>query len=449
MWYIGVGLEIVSTMSGTVGKQLIRLSELRKQTSPRFSKVAFTTGLLVNTLVGPLLDIGAYSFAPQSLVAPFGGLDIVWNALLAPYVLQETLTYGRVVGCLLITLGTCLAGGFGNHSDPEYTVEYLEDTLVNIRVLVYLCVFVVWYIFNTQVLMRRPAGSAIRGISLGCTAGTIAGNMFCIKAAIELIEHSIEKGDGNVWVHWLPYVMLVGAIFFALSNVVYMTQGLKEYEALFMVTIYEGSMIVSGCMSGAIVLLDMRGIESWRVVFYGLSVVLLIFGMYVIFDQERRSRSSLVAGTASIKDAPPSPKVLDELLQPGTPTGRKYIHAACIPGDGPSLLSFTPRKLERTTSDPQLYATKASCSNSSSELHLCRRSISDSDTYMGSSPPSKELRQETQQDMEGCVEELTTSRSAPALLPVAEVAVIVQPEVLASPRSDQGVNDSWCCRPRA
>lgn len=33
----------------------------------------FIGGLIVNTLLGPLIDMAAYSFAAQSLIAPFGG----------------------------------------------------------------------------------------------------------------------------------------------------------------------------------------------------------------------------------------------------------------------------------------------------------------------------------------------------------------------------------------
>jgi len=300
LWYVGILLEVVSTMSGTIGKQLIRASELLKKRNPAISSTTYYIGIAVNTVVGPILDMAAYSFAAQSLIAPFGGLDVVWNALLAPYTLNEELTPRRAIGCALIVVGATMAGCFGNHLDAEYTVEYLEETFVNVRVLAYGSAFFAWFLFNRFVLMRKEVGSAIRGISLGCTAGTIAGNMFCVKAAVELIQRSIHEQDGEIWLHWLPYVSLLGAAFFALSNVVYMTRGLQEYETLFMVTIYEGSMIVSGCVSGAIVLLDMRGIESWRVGLYSLSVLIVISGMYVIFSQEKMSRSSHLTGKASI-----------------------------------------------------------------------------------------------------------------------------------------------------
>lgn len=304
LWYVGVLLEILSTMSGTVGKQLIRLSELRRRReNVALAKVLFALGLFINTIMGPIVDMAAYSFAAQSLIAPFGGLDVVWNALLAPFVLEETMTPRRWLGCALILLGTVTAGLCGNHEDSEYTIEYLEDTLVNWRVLIYFIAFFAWFLFNRLVLMPNPEGSAIRGISLGCTAGTIAGNMFCVKAAIELIQYSLHNTDtdgGDVWLHWLPYAMLAGAAFFAVTNVIYMTKGLQEYEALFMVTVYEGSMIVSGCISGAIVLMDLRGLEAWRVVLYTLGVLVIMAGMYVIFSQEVRSKSSLVRSEASI-----------------------------------------------------------------------------------------------------------------------------------------------------
>uniref|UniRef100_A0A7S1KVX2 EamA domain-containing protein n=1 Tax=Alexandrium catenella TaxID=2925 RepID=A0A7S1KVX2_ALECA len=349
LWYVGVALEVVSTMSGTIGKQLIRLSETKKRKNPHFAKIAFTVGLVVNTVCGPLLDMAAYSFATQSLIAPFGGLDVVWNAALAPYILNEKLTKRRIVGCILILTGTIMAGFFGNHEDAEYSLAYLEDTLVNVRVLLYFVAFAVWFLVNNFVFMRRPEGSAIRGVSLGCTAGSIAGNMFCVKGAIELIQRSIHSQEGEIWLHWLPYVLLLGAAFFALSNVVYMTKGLQEYEALFMVTIYEGSMIVSGCVSGAVVLMDLKGCKAWRVALYFLAIVIIMAGMYVIFSNEAMSKSSIISGSASIK-VPPSPR-----------SSRKDTF------DGRSLHSVVNPILdspERSRSDPSLRSPKGDGKNS-------------------------------------------------------------------------------------
>lgn len=286
MWWFGIFLEVLSTLLGTVGKQLVRFSELVKATRPRQSRLLFMLGLFVNTICGPAIDMAAYSFAPQSLIAPFGGLDVVWNAVCAPFLLNEKLTLRRGAGCVLIVIGTVTAGVFGSHKDEEYTVEYLEDVLINYRVLIYLGIFLVWYLFNVCFLMRRARGNPLRGISLGMTAGTIAGNMFCVKAAVEIIQYCIDNWTTSPMSHWLPYVVFSGALFFSLWNLIYMTRGLQEFEALFMVTVYEGSMIVSGCISGSVVLLDLKDLEEWRIVVYCLSVSFVALGMAVVFSNE-------------------------------------------------------------------------------------------------------------------------------------------------------------------
>jgi len=300
LWCLGVVLEVLSTLSGTAGKQLIRLSELNRKSSPWCANSAFYAGLVINTVAGPILDMAAYSFAAQSLIAPFGGLDVVWNAVLAPYILKETLTRSRLYSCVLIFTGTLSSGVFGSHSDVQYTVELLEDLLLDWRVVMYLGFVLALVLFNIAVPMRRPKGDLVRGISLGVTAGTIAGNMFCVKGSVELIETAIWRDRGDMWLHWLPYALLGGAAFFALTNVIFMTRGLLEFEALFMVTIYEGSMIVSNIISACVVLLELDGLAFWQVCLYMVSVLMVCAGMAGLCIGEARNSSF---GKASVSES--------------------------------------------------------------------------------------------------------------------------------------------------
>jgi len=305
MWIFGIILAVLSTLCGTVGKQLIRLSEILSKY--KTSKGLFHAGMVINTVAGPLLDMAAYSFAPQSLIAPFTGLDVVWNAALAPYVLKETLTTTRVLACTLIFCGTLLSGVFGSHDEGTYTIETLEDKLVDWRVVIYLVSFAAWVAFNVAFPMRRPKGDIMRGASLGLTAGTIAGNMFCVKVTIELIEGLIREGDWSIWTHWLPYVMIAGAAFFALSNLYFMTKGLMEYEALFMVTVYEGSNIVVNVLSASVILLELEDLEIWQLVGFLICVGAVIAGMVVVCVGEAKAKDEEAAAksgdcAASVED---------------------------------------------------------------------------------------------------------------------------------------------------
>lgn len=282
-WIVGVAMGIAATLSGTIGKQLIRLSELLKVSAPTSSWIVLRLGLLINTVLGPVLSMGAYYFAPQSLIAPLAGLEVVWNNLLAPIVLKEKVTRVRLMSAFQILAGAVICTCFGNHIDQSFTLSKLVELLLNVKVLVYMTVFAARFMFNKFCLMKNPPGSAWRGISLGCTAGSLAGNMFCMKASLSIISCTFAKNDFSYWSHWLPYLLLCGAPFFAIFNLFYMTRVLREYEALFMISIYEGAAIVSGCISGTVILNDMNGLGLQQVAIYWLGVGTILLGMYSVF----------------------------------------------------------------------------------------------------------------------------------------------------------------------
>eukprot|EP00931_Biecheleriopsis_adriatica_P102530 TRINITY_DN77486_c0_g1_i1.p1 TRINITY_DN77486_c0_g1~~TRINITY_DN77486_c0_g1_i1.p1 ORF type:complete len:423 (+),score=65.81 TRINITY_DN77486_c0_g1_i1:112-1269(+) len=298
-------------MCGYAGKVLFRKSGLMEKTHPVKSGVLFKIGFVLHNVCGPLIDIAAYSFAPQSLIAPFGGFDVVWNAMLGPYLLNEKLTKHRAVGSFLVLSGSVTASIFGNHHDPEYTVEDVERTLVNLRVLLYFVAFFAWFLVNRFYFYNFDKASLVRGISLGCLGGSLMGNMWCVKVAIEIVQTSIAHNDPEPWKTWIPYVALVGAAFFAVANARYMAIGLSQYPAFLMVPVIEGSMIMSASASGAIVMFDLNGLPAWRISLYALAIIVVLIGMYVIVRGEARSHSSLANGDADIEmkaERPPSPK---------------------------------------------------------------------------------------------------------------------------------------------
>jgi len=285
-WPIGVALELVSTLSGTIGKQLVRFSTLAEETGRhKFGHLAFVTGLALNTLVGPIVDMAAYAFAPQSLIAPFGGLDIVWNVLLAPFTLGEKVTPRRCFAVLLIFVGTVVSAIFGDHVEYEYTVKTIKGMLLRWRVVGYLVLLALWVLFNILCLMRSR-NVLVRGISLGVTAGSIAGNMFGVKMTAELIKTSIVEKSWSALTSWVPYVVLLFAVMMAVSNVIFLTKGMREYEALFMVTIYEGTMVVVNCLSAFVILGEMNDVAASRLFAWVNCIFAIVCGMILLISGE-------------------------------------------------------------------------------------------------------------------------------------------------------------------
>lgn len=295
LWYVGMILAVFASMAGTVGKQLIRLSEVqsRRQTKAALygAKISMVVALALMTVIGPLIDMASYAFAPQSLIAPLGALDVVWNTLLAPFTLGESLNRWLILGCLLIAAGAVATSLVGTHEDASYSADEMKDIFIRWQVLAYLVIFSAFNCFSILVPMRLSAGpkdekfvagNKVRGLALGLTAGSIAGNMFCVKAFVELVQGSIKSNDVEVWSHWIPYVMLVGAIIFALSNLYFLTKGMKEYEALFMGSIFEGSLIFFACLSGGIVFKEFEVLKAYEFALYCAALFGIVGGIVAV-----------------------------------------------------------------------------------------------------------------------------------------------------------------------
>jgi hypothetical protein len=297
LWVLGVGLEVISTLCGTVGKQLIRFSELHKRAAYgqaifAVSRISFYSGLLINTILGPILDMCAYAFAPAVLIAPFGGLDIVWNMLLAPCTLGEHLTFRRILSILLVFGGTTGSVFSASHTEYDWTNEYLHSVLVRWRTIIYLCALVIWCQL-VGLLTFFPKGHPVRGFGLGVLAGSLAGNMFCVKVTAELIKRCFEESSFEPFNDWLPWVVLVGAVFFAVSNIVFMTKGLREFEALFMVTLFEGTMIVVNAVSAIAVLGEMDNELDIDWLGYALMLLIIISGVVLLTTGEKVTKEEL------------------------------------------------------------------------------------------------------------------------------------------------------------
>jgi len=310
--WLGISLAVFASMCGTIGKQRLRLSKLLgDQGDVKDSKVANFVGWTLNAVVGPIVDMLSYTFAPQSLIAPLGGLDVVWNTILAPVTLGEKLSPLKMLGAFIIAAGATSTSLFGNHDDKDYTLEIVQDTFISRRILIYLGVLILWLLFNILVLQPRSAspkgepwepGDPVRGLSLALTAGTLSGNMFCVKGFMELVQASFRDEDGGeVWAHWLPYALLLGAVFFAISNVVFLGKAMKQYEALFMGAVFEGALIVCACISGIVVWKDLENMEWYSILLYFLALLAIVVGIGVVTagcwvtDQATKDESGAVA----------------------------------------------------------------------------------------------------------------------------------------------------------
>ena len=293
-WWVGVLLDMLATLAGTVGKQLLRLAAVSGDT--RY----YPLGLFCTAVIDPAFDLSAYSFAAQSIIAPCAGMVVVWNVLLAPYTLKERLTPSRLRGAILICVGTIVVGLFGNHNDVDRSVkEYLELFSRPVAVVYYVA-FVAYSVAMVHVILRR--GRFASNVALGALGGSLAGNMFTTKAVVEMADCLYDSGkseDGcepNPFTTPTPYLFAFVSLSFATAALYMLAVGLRSFEGLFMITVFEGFMIIFGALSGLVVMGEGEGQLALSLLGYALGIGLILLGLGILCRGEPAFRQEFSSG---------------------------------------------------------------------------------------------------------------------------------------------------------
>ena len=288
LWGLGVFYSLLSTLLGTVGKDLFRLAFV---TGRRHYHLL---GFLLAVVIDPLLNIAALSHATQAIVSACAGFVIVWNVLLAPFVLSEHMTRIRLIASALILGGTVGVGLSGPHyevvrTEAEYIRLFSEPGAITFFLLLALaCGMFLWRWRSAPLGDGRPWGAVL--------GGAIAGNAFFLKAAIAIIGCSMHSTDraskgclhDNPWGSWEIYVIGALAILAAAGGLFVLALTLRHAEALDAVTIFTGVQIVSSALSANIVLHENQMTDGWCIMIYCMSLGVILVGLTLLAIREMK-----------------------------------------------------------------------------------------------------------------------------------------------------------------
>ena len=85
--------------------------------------------------------------------------------------------------------------------------------------------------------------------------------------------------------------------------------GLRTFEALYMITVFEGFMIISGSISGNVVMNEKEGQPAFRLIWYAIAILIILCGLYILCKGERagpdgRLLARMDGGMQPASDAP-------------------------------------------------------------------------------------------------------------------------------------------------
>lgn len=143
LFLIGVAMTIVASFLTTLGM----LIQKKSYTAPpeRMLKV-WLIGLALMA-VAAVLELSAFGFASQSVIAPLSACNLVVNILLSPCVIGDHASRADMIATAIVILGCVLAISFGDQTVVDHTIDdmigYWGQPAVIVFILILLCSIVV------------------------------------------------------------------------------------------------------------------------------------------------------------------------------------------------------------------------------------------------------------------------------------------------------------------
>jgi hypothetical protein len=187
---------------------------------------------IVANVVGSTIQI---TTLPLPVLSTLQASGLVFNSICASVVLSEPFTRYSLVGTVLVAIGALMIGFFGSISEPSHNLDQLLVLLGRRHFLLWMFatfVIVIALIVGTWFLKRvyprpTPRLRLVRGIMFGCVSGILSAHSLLIaKSAVELLVRTIVDRH-NQFNRWQSWMILIGLVVFALTQLYYMHRGLK------------------------------------------------------------------------------------------------------------------------------------------------------------------------------------------------------------------------------
>ena len=282
--------------------------------------------------MGALCDFGALSFAPQSVIMPVGSFTLVANVMFAHFWLGEALGNMDIMGTVLIVVGaTLIAVAYGVLGTIPEEVEMSSQMMMDLyrtwSVFTYgSCVVIMlvsFYIISRQCehlvklgLGKKKKGNKSRRIdqseavkrcfcaasrnpiyraiglyfsdyenlrrvhplSYAAVSGTMGSFSVVYGKSIGMLFANTFGDKENEFAHPYLYVSILCIVISVISQTHFLALGLKYFDALFIVPVFQCFFITLSILGGAIYWKETSGFNGtqWFVFVLGVIVVRLV-----------------------------------------------------------------------------------------------------------------------------------------------------------------------------
>ncbi|OTB08311.1 hypothetical protein M426DRAFT_52268 [Hypoxylon sp. CI-4A] len=240
---IGILVGLISTSVQSLGLTLQRKSHMLEDEKyplefqrPAYRRRRWQLGMgmfVISNIFGSTIQI---STLPLPVLSTLQAAGLVFNSICATLILNEPFTQWSFYGTALVTTGAALIAIFGAIPSPAHSLSELLDLLgrwpfilwMSLQAVLVISMAVVIDLVNHfSSLSQNSRFRLARGLVFGCISGILsAHSLLFAKSAVELVIRTIADGD-NQFYHWESWMLVVGLVALALSQLYYLHRGLK------------------------------------------------------------------------------------------------------------------------------------------------------------------------------------------------------------------------------
>ncbi|KAJ5965037.1 Magnesium transporter NIPA [Penicillium vulpinum] len=256
---VGVLVGLVSTSLQAIGLTLQRKSHLLEEEKhpydvrrPPYKRRRWQVGMgmfVISNIVGSTIQI---TTLPLPVLSTLQASGLVFNTIFATLILGEPFTRYSLAGTILVCIGALLIGTFGAIGEPAHSLDQLLALLQRRPFLLWMgatTLLVILVLIGIKMLEHfvpssraKPSASGhfsprllrlqsrmrlIRGMSYGFVSGILsAHSLLLAKSAVELLVRTVVDRV-NQFNRWQSWVILLGMIVLALTQLFYLHRGLK------------------------------------------------------------------------------------------------------------------------------------------------------------------------------------------------------------------------------
>ncbi|KAK4102110.1 hypothetical protein N658DRAFT_424288 [Parathielavia hyrcaniae] len=322
---LGIIVGLLSTSVQSLGLTLQRKSHILEDEKvpyddrrPPYRRRRWQLGMamfIISNVVGSSVQI---SMLPLPVLSTLQASGLVFNSICATLILGEPFTRWSLWGTLLVCGGAVLIAVFGAIPSPAHKLSELLDLLGRRPFVIWMslqAVFVIGLavatelVSNLTTLMQSPRFRLAQGFSYGCISGILSAHSLLVaKSAVELIVRTISDGD-NQFVHWQSWMLVLGLVTLALTQLYYLHRGLKLVSTSVLYPLIFCIYNIIAILDGLIYFRQTDLINPLRACLIALGTVILLSGVLALswrLSNEQHTpgvgQSSLAPGLGLVED---------------------------------------------------------------------------------------------------------------------------------------------------